>query len=165
MKPARILFLCTGNSARSQMAEAIARHLGHGAIEAVSAGTSPRDEVHPAALRTLRDMGLDVSGLRPKPIDEVRGANYDYVVTVCDRARESCPVLPGAQMNHWSFKDPAEAPPDRIDEAFNDTALALFLRIRTLIEFHDKYAGKLGPEPLGTQLLAYVAKGEAEGRS
>jgi protein-tyrosine-phosphatase len=156
-KTVRILFLCTGNSARSQMAEAIARHLGRGSVEAVSAGTAPREQVHPEALRTLAEMGIDARGLRPKHVDGVQQASYDYAITVCDKAREQCPLLPGAKMTHWSFFDPAAAPPDRARDAFQDVALALFMRISLLLEYHAKHGGP-SATPLGADLLRFATK-------
>jgi len=109
VKPIRVLFVCTGNSARSQMAEAILRQMGRGAFETFSAGTDPRG-VNPLTIRALANAGIDVSGARSKSVTEFLGQSFDYVVTVCDRARESCPVFPGgAESQHWGFDDPAEA--------------------------------------------------------
>ena len=105
----RVLFVCTGNSARSQMAEALLRRDGGDAFEAFSAGTEPRG-VNPLTTRALADIGIDISGARSKSVDEFLGQPFDYVVTVCDRARESCPYFPGAQETlHWDIDDPAEA--------------------------------------------------------
>jgi arsenate reductase len=104
-----VLFVCTGNSARSQMAEAILREFGRGAFETFSAGTEPKG-VNPLTVRALANVGIDISGARSKSVTEYLGQPFDYVVTVCDRARESCPVFPGgAQSLHWGFDDPAEA--------------------------------------------------------
>jgi len=106
----RILFLCTGNSCRSQMAQAIMNRLGRGRFEAFSAGSKPAGYVHPLAIRTLADANLPTDGLRSKSWDEFRGRAFDFVITVCDRAKESCPVLPGQPITaHWGFEDPAEA--------------------------------------------------------
>ncbi|MDQ2966476.1 MAG: arsenate reductase ArsC [Chloroflexota bacterium] len=108
-RPIRVLFVCTANSARSQMAEAILRQIARGRFETFSAGTDPRG-VHPLTLRALANAGIDVSGARSKSVTEYLGQSFDYVVTVCDRARESCPVFPGgAKSLHWGFDDPAEA--------------------------------------------------------
>jgi arsenate reductase (thioredoxin) len=108
-RPLRVLFVCTGNSARSQMAEAVLRQIGKGAFETFSAGTDPRG-VNPLTVRALANAGIDVSGGRSKSVTEFLGQSFDYVVTVCDRARESCPVFPGgAESLHWGFDDPAEA--------------------------------------------------------
>ena len=108
----RVLVLCTGNSCRSQMAEAILRDLGDGAIEAFSAGTQPTP-VKPLTIRVLAEIGLDISLARSKPMTEFLGQPFDVVVTVCDDAREACPVFPGGGRTiHVPFDDPAEAPGD-----------------------------------------------------
>jgi protein-tyrosine-phosphatase len=105
----RVLFLCTGNSARSQMAEGLLRHFSKGHIESLSAGTQPRPEVHPLAVATMRDRyGIDITAQRPKRLDAYVGQPIDYVITVCVNAAESCPVFPGrTERIHWSFPDPA----------------------------------------------------------
>jgi len=107
--PIRVLFVCTGNSARSLMAEALLRHLGGPRFEASSAGTDPRG-VNPLTVRALEAAGIATDGLRSKSVFEYLDDRFDYVVTVCDRARESCPVFPGAHESlHWDFDDPADA--------------------------------------------------------
>ena len=106
----RILFLCTGNSCRSQMAQVIMNRLGKGRFEAFSAGSKPAGYVHPLAVQTLEDAKLDAAGLRSKSWEEYQGQPFDFVITVCDRARVSCPVWPGQPVTaHWVFEDPAEA--------------------------------------------------------
>jgi len=106
--PIRVLFVCTGNSARSLMAEALLRHLGGPRFEASSAGTDPRG-VNPLTVRALEAAGIATDGLRSKSVFEYLDDRFDYVVTVCDRARESCPVFPGAHESlHWDFDDPAD---------------------------------------------------------
>ena len=114
----RVLILCTGNSARSQMAEGLLRSLGGGRFEVFSAGTHP-SRVRPEAIEAMREVGIDISGQRSKPVGEFAGREFDYVITVCDRAREECPVFPGrAERVHWSFDDPAEAAggwPERLE--------------------------------------------------
>jgi arsenate reductase len=107
-KPA-ILAVCTGNSARSQMAEGLLRrHLGD-RYEIHSAGTKP-SQVRPEAIAVMGEIGIDISGHRSKSVDEFLGREFQYVITVCDSARESCPVFPGrAERIHWSFEDPAAA--------------------------------------------------------
>ena len=105
----KVLFLCTGNSCRSQMAEAILNKLGQGRYEAVSAGSKPAGYVHPLAISLLKELVHPVEGTRSKSMDEFREQKFDFVITVCDRAKESCPVWPGAEMIAWSFADPAEA--------------------------------------------------------
>jgi protein-tyrosine-phosphatase len=129
----RVLILCTGNAARSQMAEAILRHLSGGRIEVESAGTLPKAAIHPLARETVhRLFGLDMAGQSPKPLDRFLGERFDYVITVCDRAAEACPVFPGAPaMIHWSLEDPAAIAGTAAKQrgAFEDTARALETRI------------------------------------
>ena len=106
--PLRVLFLCTGNSARSQMAEAILEQVGGPDFEVESAGTEPRG-VNPITLRVLRDEGIDWSAATSKSVAQFTGRPFDYVITVCDRARQVCPVFPGADQSlHWDLADPAE---------------------------------------------------------
>jgi arsenate reductase len=108
MKP-RVLILCTGNSARSQMAEGLLRHEAGDRFEIVSAGTRPT-QVRPEAIAVMREIGIDISGHRSKSVEEFLGQSFDYVLTVCDSAQESCPTFPGkAQRLHQSFEDPAAA--------------------------------------------------------
>jgi arsenate reductase len=102
-----ILILCTGNSARSQMAEGLLRHDAGDRFDVVSAGTKP-SIVRPEAIAVMREIGIDISGNRSKPVDEFAGRDFDYVLTVCDNAKETCPVYPGhANRLHRSFEDPA----------------------------------------------------------
>lgn len=103
----RVLILCTGNSARSQMAEGLLRDLAGDRFEVFSAGTKP-GRVRPEAIAAMRELGIDLSGHRSKSVDEFAQQPFDYVITVCDNARESCPVYPASvQRIHWSFEDPA----------------------------------------------------------
>ena len=107
--PIRVLFVCTGNSARSVMAEALLRQEGGDAFEVHSAGTHPKG-INPLTLRVLAEAGLDASWARSKSVEEFLGQSFDYVVTVCDDARQACPVFPGVHESlHWSHQDPAEA--------------------------------------------------------
>lgn len=107
----RVLILCTGNSARSQMAEGLLRELGKGAFEVESAGVAP-GFIRPEAVEVMREIGIDISGHRSKPIDEFAGQNFDFIVTVCDHAKETCPVFPGrAKRIHRNFTDP---PPENV---------------------------------------------------
>ena len=107
MKKRRILVLCTGNSARSQMGEGLFRSEGGEAVEVWSAGTRP-SHVRPEAIAVMREIGIDISTHRSKSVDEFAGWSFDYVVTVCDNARDQCPVFPGAaERIHWSLEDPA----------------------------------------------------------
>jgi len=104
----RVLVLCTGNSARSQMAEGLLRHFHGGRFEVASAGTAP-SRVRPEAVAVMGELGIDISAQRSKHVDELAGQPFDYVLTVCDQARESCPVLPGAVSFHHDVADPAGA--------------------------------------------------------
>jgi arsenate reductase (thioredoxin) len=108
-RPIRVLFVCTGNSARSIMAEALLRHHGGDEFEVHSAGTDPRG-INPLTLKVLADAGIDASFARSKSVNEYLGQEFDYVVTVCDEARQVCPVFPGVHESlHWGYEDPAEA--------------------------------------------------------
>lgn len=105
--PIRVLFLCTGNSARSQMAEALLHAFGGNDFEASSAGTEPRG-LHPLAINAMLDIGIDITQQRSKHLQEFLDRPFDYVITVCDRARDNCPTFPGdTRRIHWSFDDPA----------------------------------------------------------
>ena len=107
-RPIRVIFVCTGNSARSQMAEALLRQDGGDRFEVVSAGVSPRG-VHPLAITTMARVGIDISGAASKPVGMFLGQRFDYVITLCDTARTSCPVfLGGSETLHWGLGDPAE---------------------------------------------------------
>ena len=133
MKPLRVLFLCTGNSARSQMAEALLRKLSRGKIDVFSAGTEPAVEVHPSALDVLKTrFDVDTSPLYPKHVNRfVGGEGFDYVITVCDRAAEVCPTLPGdSDRIHWGFDDPAAVAGADQRRAFETVANGLAARIR-----------------------------------
>jgi arsenate reductase len=107
MAAKRVLIVCTGNSARSQIAEGLIRHEAGARFEVFSAGTHPVP-VRPEAVEVLREIGVDISTRRPKPLSDFEGQQFDFVITVCDRAREECQVFPGdAQKLHWPFDDPA----------------------------------------------------------
>lgn len=104
-----VLFLCTGNSCRSQMAEGLLRHLAGDCFEVASAGTYPAG-LNQGAVAVMQEIGIDISSHRSKQVDEYRDARFDYVITVCDRAKETCPLFPAASSQlHWSFEDPAAA--------------------------------------------------------
>jgi protein-tyrosine-phosphatase len=129
----RVLFLCTGNSARSQMAEALAERLG---VEASSAGSHPKP-LHPNAVRVMRERGIDLRGRRSKHLDELAGRRFAYVVTLCDRVREVCPEFPGAPAHvHWSMADPSAAGDSDAATypAFERTAAELETRIPYLLD-------------------------------
>lgn len=132
MTPMRVLFLCTGNSARSQMAEALLRHMTHGGAEVFSAGTEPKAAIHPLARAVLEEkFHIDTAVLRPKHLSQFEGEQFDYVITVCDRAAESCPVFPGdPEQIHWSFPDPALLDPSAQRSAFEKIASELTGRMR-----------------------------------
>ncbi|MFW6184342.1 MAG: metalloregulator ArsR/SmtB family transcription factor [Chloroflexota bacterium] len=133
--PLRVLFLCTHNSARSQMAEGILRHLGGDRVQAFSAGSEP-GRVHPLAVRALAQMNIDISGQRAKHMASFAGQTFDYIITVCDRVREACPVFPHDPHEiHWSFADPAavEGPEEARFRAFQITARELRTRINYLL--------------------------------
>jgi len=120
----RVLILCTGNSARSQMAEALLRREAGGQFEVESAGTKP-GIVRPEAISVMRELGVDISGHRSKHVNEFDGERFDYVITVCDNANESCPVFPGAVKRlHKSFEDPAAV------NGSEEERLAAFRRVR-----------------------------------
>jgi protein-tyrosine-phosphatase len=137
----RVLFLCTGNSARSQMAEGILRHLSEGAIDVFSAGTRPRG-VNPLAVKALEPT-IDIGHQRSKHLNDFIDVRFDYVITLCDRAREECPIFPGhPERIHWSFADPAEVEGERKREAaFRRTASGLFSRLRYLIAMIERKRG------------------------
>jgi protein-tyrosine-phosphatase len=140
--PARVLFLCTENSARSQMAEAILRHLSGGRVQAFSAGTSPT-RVHPEAVATMQRHQIDISRQRPKHLDEFGGQSFAYIITLCDRVRENCPTFTGdPERIHWSFPDPAATLGGEVAQvrAFETTAQDLMTRIRYLLLVLDKEA-------------------------
>jgi ArsR family transcriptional regulator, arsenate/arsenite/antimonite-responsive transcriptional repressor / arsenate reductase (thioredoxin) len=131
----RVLFLCTHNSARSQMAEALLRHLSGGEVDAYSAGTVAT-RVHPLAVAAMAEKGIDISRQRSKHMDELAGERFDYVVTVCDNAQESCPIVPGGpERIHWSIPDPSAVEgddPSRL-RAFRSASDELTTRIRYLL--------------------------------
>jgi len=121
--PIRVLFVCTGNSARSVMAEALLRQHGGADFEVHSAGTEPRG-INPLTLRVLAEAGIDASWARSKSVDEFLGQSFDHVVTVCDEARQSCPVFPGVHESlHWGYEDPAEA------EGTEEERMAVFRQV------------------------------------
>src|SRR2546423_295631 len=126
--PKRVLILCTGNSARSQMAEGLLKREGGDRFEVFSAGTEP-SRVNPLAIEAMTEVGIDISGQRSKSVDEFSGQEFDYVITVCDRANRNCPVFPGrTERIHWSFDDPAAAVGER------DERLSVFRRVRDEIK-------------------------------
>src|SRR5208283_3771057 len=133
MEKKRVLILCTGNSARSQMAEGLLRHDAGERFEVSSAGTRP-SQVRPEAIAVMYELGIDISGHRSKSVEEFSGQSFDYVLTVCDNAKESCPVFPGKSVTiHRSFEDPAAL------QGSEEQRLALFRRVRD--ELKDYFEG------------------------
>lgn len=120
----RVLILCTGNSARSQMAEGLLRHAAGVQFDVFSAGVEPT-EVRPLAIAAMQEAGIDISGQRSKSVDEFAGQEFDYVITVCDNANQTCPMFPGKTKRiHWSVADPAAAVGNE------EERLSIFRRIR-----------------------------------
>lgn len=133
----RVLFLCTGNSARSQMAEALLNVKGKGRFRAESAGSQPAMRVNPLAIETLREYGVSWAGHAPRGIDGLERAPWDFVITVCDRAKEACPIFPGQPvLAHWGMPDPAEVEGGDATKraAFKDAFLLISRRIDLLLE-------------------------------
>lgn len=123
----RVLILCTGNSARSQLAEGLLRARAGDRFEVFSAGSQPAGRVLPGAIQALAEIGIDISAARSKSMSEFYGQSFDYVLTVCDSAAEACPVFPGkAQRHHRDFTDPAKFPADE--------QIAVFRRVRDEID-------------------------------
>jgi arsenate reductase len=138
MKKKKVLFRCTENSCRSQIAEGILRHLMGNKFEVESAGTRP-SVVNPMAIKVMAEIGIDISGHRSKSVEEFGETIFDFVITTCDAARETCPVFPGkARRLHWSFNDPAkvEGSENEILSAFRKVRDEIKLRIQ---EDFNKY--------------------------
>ena len=138
--PIQVLFLCTGNSARSQMAEHILNRLGGGRFIAASAGTEPRP-IHPMTVRALAEIDIDASQAESKGLETCAGRKFDYVITVCDKARDQCPTFPGdTRRIHWSFDDPAAATGTEAErlKVFQRIRGEITTRIRTWIAAVDK---------------------------
>jgi len=126
MNKTRVLILCTGNSARSQMAEGLLRNMAVDRFEVFSAGTKPAG-LNPNAVKAMSEIGIDISGHHSKSVDEFTGQSFDYIITVCDNAREACPYFPGdGKRIHHGFEDPAAAPAE--------SQLGLFRRVRDEIK-------------------------------
>lgn len=134
-RPLRVLLLCSGNSARSQIAEALFTRHGEGRVQATSAGSCPAERVNPYAIEVLAVHGIMWDGHTPKGFAALHGREFDLVITVCDRAREACPLFPGAGAQvHWGLRDPAEEQdPAAARRAFTDTYDALARRISRLL--------------------------------
>jgi arsenate reductase (thioredoxin) len=135
MKKTKVLFLCTHNSARSQMAEGLLRHLAGDRFEVMSAGTEAT-HVRPLAVRAMDEVGIDISGQESKTLDRYVGKPFDYVITVCEEANEACPFFPGAaERLHWSLPDPAAA------QGTEEERLEVFRSVRDLLR--DYIEGEL----------------------
>lgn len=142
----RVLFLCTGNSARSQISEAMLRLLGGVEFEAYSAGTQPAKRVNPFAIEVLEERGASVEGLHPKMLRIFEGQEFDLAVTVCDNAKQECPVLPEAKsVDHWSLEDPAafEGTYAEIMTVFRETRDEIERRIKEYV-----LQGKFADDPM-----------------
>lgn len=136
MNKQRILILCTGNSARSQMAEGLMRHESHGAIDVFSAGTKPSG-LRLEAVAVMKELDIDISGGRSKSVDEFTDQAFDYVITVCDNAAEACPVFPGAAHRlHWPFEDPAavEGTLEQREAAFRKVRDRIRVKVREFLK-------------------------------
>lgn len=132
----RVLILCTGNSCRSQMAEALWESIGQGQWTSESAGSKPSGYVHPLAIRAMQELDIDISSNTSKSLDQFQQQQFDLVVTVCDNAKESCPVFAGAKETlHWPFDDPADA------TGTDDEQMVMFRRVRD--EIKEKIASYL----------------------
>ncbi|QDU79433.1 Arsenate-mycothiol transferase ArsC2 [Polystyrenella longa] len=125
----RVLVLCTGNSCRSQMAEALWEAAGKGEWESESAGSRPSGYVHPLAIKAMAELGFDISAYESKSLEQFQDQSFDIVVTVCDNAKEACPVFPGAKtLLHWPFFDPADA------TGSEEEQMVVFRRVRDEIK-------------------------------
>ncbi len=138
----KILVLCTGNSCRSQMAEAFLKSFDK-SLEVCSAGTAPASKVHPKAVRVMKEVGIDISANKTKTVQQFLSQSFDYVITVCDNARETCPFFAGkvGHRLHMGFEDPAEA------TGTEEEILSVFQKVRNQIrnEFHEFYSRELKP--------------------
>ncbi len=135
-RPLRILILCTGNSARSQIAEALLARKGAGRFEVQSAGSRPAARVNPFAVQVLAEAGIPWEGRTPKGLEGLEHQRWDFAITVCDRAKEACPIFPGKPvLAHWGMPDPAEVEGDDATKlrAFRDTLMVLGRRIDLLL--------------------------------
>jgi protein-tyrosine-phosphatase len=148
--PPHVLFICTGNSSRSQMAEGWLRYLADGKVEAFSAGTQPTS-LHPLAVTAMRELGVDIHAQQGKHVDVFSGRAFDRVITLCDRAREVCPKLPASQGTaHWSVPNPSEAHPPDVD-AFRAVAREVGSRVRYLLRLlgvAEAPSGEAVPRPV-----------------
>ena len=139
MTKRKILVLCTGNSARSQMAEGLLKHLASDAFDVYSAGTSPTERVRPLAVEAMKEIGIDISHQHPKEIAPFLQNNIDFVIITCDNAKTMCPVFPQETINiHWGLEDPAEATGTK-EERLKEFRKARDLLQEKIKEFLNKY--------------------------
>src|SRR6266478_3647072 len=159
-KPYKVLFLCTGNSARSVFGEYLLRRIGGSRFVVYSAGSFPTGTVNPFAVRVLRDVyHIDAGDARSKSWEEFQGTEFDFVITVCDNARESCPVWPGQPIvAHWGVNDPAAftGPGDAKEQFFYEIALQLHRRVQLLVSLPIEKLSRLKVE----KLTRDIGKGE-----
>jgi arsenate reductase len=137
MAKKRVLFLCTGNSARSQMAEGLLTSMAGDRFDVFSAGTNPKG-MHPRTLETMKEIGIDVSRQSSKDVAQYLGERFDYVITVCDRAKQQCPIFPGAEPIHWGFDDPADSSSERQPEMFRRVRNEIQQRLRLFLLAHGE---------------------------
>lgn len=138
MKKKNVLILCTGNSCRSQMAEGILRHYGSDQFEVFSAGSKP-SKVNETAIEVMKEIGIDISGQRSKHVGDFLGQHFHYVITVCDNAKESCPIFPGISTRlHWPFPDPPH------DKEITEEVRKEFRKVRDLIHTKFKSVAETG---------------------
>ena len=160
--PIRVLILCTGNSARSQMAEAILNQKGRGRFAAESAGSQPAARVNPLAVEALREAGIDWKGRRPRGIDDLGSKAWHIVITVCDRAKEACPIFPGhPALAHWGMEDPAavEGDDETKRRAFREALQLISRRIDLMLALPVEKLERLA---LQERLRAIGAAGGSE---
>ena len=131
----KVLFVCTGNSARSQMAEAILRKLAGDRYDVSSAGANPKG-LHPSTIEVMDEFGIDVRHQKSKGLDQFLDQQFDYIITVCDRAKQNCPLFPGAEPIHWGFDDPAEINGEEQLAAFRHVRDEIVQRIRLFVSAH-----------------------------
>lgn len=153
----KVLFLCTKNSARSQMAEVILNYRGGDSFIAYSSGSNPAKEIHSLAFKVLTNAGFDMAGKRPKSIEEYENEEFDFIITLCDRMKENCPIFPGQPvLAHWGMPDPAEY--EGTDEEklkfFNKTVIEISQRITLFLnipmEKLDRMALEIKVKEIGT---------------
>jgi arsenate reductase len=148
----RVIFVCGGNSDRSQMAEAILRREGGADFDVMSAGTWPKDEVNPLTIRALDEIGIDIRDARTKAVTDYVDQPFDYVITVCDKARAACPVFPGAvESMHWGLDDPADATGTDAEllAFYRRVMTEIAVRMRTFIELARRAHPRMSGAPVG----------------